>query len=67
MTAECPNCQGQGRMLMGVNYVSRDMATDAGEPAMEGMPMEDWAACPYCGGGGVVEIEGTPKGKDGTG
>ena len=52
ITNECELCGGSGevQVCIGIDYVSRDMATDAGEPAMEGMPMEqfDWERCPEC-------------------
>ena len=43
---ECPACNGSG--IEG--YVTRDMATDACEPTMEGMPMK----CPKCKGDGYI-------------
>lgn len=39
----CPDCRGERHVLLGeeevVGYVTADMASDAGEPDMEGMPM----------------------------
>lgn len=53
---ECPACGGQG-FWMATHYVTRDMASDACEPSMEGMAMEEKVPCDRCGGGGVVEAE----------
>ena len=55
---ECPECGGQGgtRVKELVGYVTHDMALDACEPSMEGMPMYDWVdyECPRCGGTGKI-------------
>ena len=45
----CKNCE-YGHVLIGVNYVSHEMALDAGEPAMEGMEEPEWGQCPCCHG-----------------
>lgn len=47
----CPACGGSGVCVTGgVEYVTRDMALDACEPAMEGMPIyQDTVECEYCG------------------
>ena len=50
---QCGECGGQGYWIA-THYVTRDMATDAGEPSMEGMPMEERVPCNRCGGGGVI-------------
>lgn len=51
----CADCGGSGEAVLG--YVTRDMATDAGEPSMEGMPVP--GQCPTCRGSG--DVIGTPK------
>lgn len=51
----CEACDGTGRQVLGEHFVTRDMASDAGEPAMEGMSMGlEYAACQQCSGEGVV-------------
>ena len=56
---ECPECEGQGgtRAEEIVGYVTHDMALDACEPSMEGMPIYDWVdyECERCGGTGKIE------------
>lgn len=47
----CERCGGSGAIEW-VEYVTHDMATDAGEPDMEGMPMPYSTECPDCGGSG---------------
>lgn len=48
----CRACGGGRRVLVPrTAYVSRDMAIDAGDLALEGMPMDDgeeWVDCPEC-------------------
>lgn len=48
----CSTCGGACRIeIRRVQYVSRDMATDAGAPEMEGMEIDDgteWIDCPDC-------------------
>lgn len=46
---QCPTCDGDGQVVVGEHRVTRDMASDAGEPSMEGAfhsyemgPCEDW-------------------------
>lgn len=54
----CEKCNGQGRVYWtDIHYVTRDMAIDAGEPSMEGMPMEEQRdeECPDCNGSGYTE------------
>jgi len=53
--AQCPVCQGQGGWAV-VNYVTADMASDAGEPEMVGMPMDDYVQCDVCVGGVYHEV-----------
>lgn len=52
-TATCPECGGSGGVLGG--YVTRDMAMDAGEPDMEGMPVP--TPCPTCDGHGNIHLD----------
>ena len=42
--AKCPNCDGSGgipHQISSKTYVTRDMATDAGDPALEGSLYSD--------------------------
>jgi hypothetical protein len=49
---ECKHCN-QGHIPVGENFVTQDMATDAGEPDMVGMSLGiEWDACDCCGGEG---------------
>jgi len=55
----CPDCQGEGRIPLGENYVTHDMAIDAGCPEMEGSSCGiEYGQCPRCQGGGLLEPEG---------
>lgn len=49
---DCERCGGSGAIqeCIGVHYVTADMAMDACEPSMEGMPIEEfgWVSCPDC-------------------
>lgn len=48
---DCDECENDGVVLDAPpTFVTRDMALDAGEPAMEGMPYTDatYAPCPAC-------------------
>jgi hypothetical protein len=48
--AACGACGGTGGFGGGVHYVTRDMATDAGEPQLEGQEIvEEPVECEYCG------------------
>jgi len=62
---DCPVCEGDGRIAIGENFVSHDMAIDAGEPSMEGRSMGiEYAKCEACHGEGWLfkrEKEGYPK------
>ena len=50
---DCPVCEGDGRIAIGENFVSHDMAIDAGEPSMEGRSMGiEYAKCEACYGKG---------------
>lgn len=58
---QCGACGGSGSVLYG--YVTRDMALDACEPSMEGMPLE--GRCPRCYGGVEVELCGPVEAEHG--
>ena len=60
---QCAKCGGDGQMIVGEHRVTRDMAIDAGEPAMEGS-FHSYATdrCDACGGSGHVEV--VPPGSD---
>lgn len=59
----CPLCCGRGSVTIHesvcIGMVSREMAQDAGEPGMEGMPMLDEheveSPCALCDGSGVQD------------
>lgn len=56
----CEACGGAGMVPMGEHFVTRDMALDAGEPAMEGLSCGvEFGPCEVCGGGGLVEGSST--------
>lgn len=47
----CLNCNNEGVYTTGgISYVTRDMALDACEPSMEGMPIEQFehVQCEFC-------------------
>lgn len=49
----CKACGGAGQVVVGEHYVTADMASDAGEPAMEGMSAgTEWGQCDVCNGTG---------------
>lgn len=51
----CPQCGGEGREIIGENFVSRDMASDAGYPEMEGMHHSyEYGECEACDGTGLI-------------
>lgn len=52
--AECPQCEGHGGYEETVGMVSKDMASDAGEPAMEGQAIVETTVCDFCNGAGEV-------------
>ena len=52
---QCPSCEGQGKITQ-YHEVTHDMAVDAGEPEMVGMPMPDETTCHVCGGTGMEEL-----------
>ena len=58
---ECPNCNGTGAVTVLIRqkqFVSRDMAHDAGFPEMEGSVYTDedfdYEPCPECCGNGFI-------------
>ena len=54
----CEMCRGNGRVPVGKLFVTPDMASDAGEPAMVGMSMGlEYGPCPACDGDGRVPVE----------
>lgn len=54
----CPDCEGGGAVALGVHYVSREMAVDAGDPSMEGQVAEvEYEPCPRCRGTGELQEE----------
>lgn len=52
----CPHCGGEGVIEVG-EYVTTDMANDAGEPSMAGERMSSRQQCSACGGAGCIEDE----------
>jgi hypothetical protein len=52
----CRACDGRGEHEI-ERYVTRDMACDACEPEMEGMPIPDHERCSECGGAGYIHDE----------
>lgn len=68
--AKCPNCDGSGvipHQVSSRQYVTRDMAIDAGDPALEGSLYTDdeWEAeqCQWCYEREQVLKEDSPDGK----
>lgn len=54
----CPDCHGEGQLIVGENFITHEMALDAGEPQMEGMHHSYvYDKCPRCEGGGLIEDE----------
>lgn len=50
----CPACGGSGQIPLGEHFVTRNMALDACEPAMEGMSCGiEYGPCEECDGTGV--------------
>ena len=57
----CPDCAGAGQLMAGEYYVTREMALDAGEPAMEGQLYSvEYVQCQRCEGRGTIEEEPKP-------
>ena len=50
----CQECGGSGE-LTDTHYVTRDMAIDAGDRSMEGMPIDDNYPCGNCNGTGYID------------
>lgn len=52
---QCETCGSGGVVPIGEHFVSHEMASDAGEPSMEGMSMGiEWGPCPNCSGCGEI-------------
>jgi hypothetical protein len=46
---KCDTCGGGGAVPVGEHFVTHDMASDAGDPAMEGASLGiEWGPCPDC-------------------
>lgn len=68
---QCPACEGSGHVILGVHYVSREMAIDGGDLNLEGQPQPEYGGCEMCGGAGKIQkchrcgsvhaVEGDPK------
>ena len=57
----CETCQGEGKIPIGEHLVTREMAHDAGDPALEGTLYEiEYAKCERCGGDGFIILPATP-------
>lgn len=53
----CSECQGEGKIPIGEHFVTREMAIDAGEPAMEGSHYAyEYEECTRCEGSGFQKI-----------
>lgn len=44
-----------------MHTVSREMASDAGEPDMQGQEIPEWGHCSRCHGAGVVTADAPPE------
>jgi DnaJ-class molecular chaperone len=52
----CQQCDGTGQVIIGENKISRDMATDAGAPQLEGQfHSYVYGVCPVCDGSGRIK------------
>ena len=50
LVEHCPYCDGTEHIAVNEHFVSLEMASDAGEPLMEGQSMGvEWTQCSYCG------------------
>ena len=49
----CSTCQGKGEVLLGVHIISKEMATDACEPSIEGQEAPEYGPCKDCKGTGI--------------
>ena len=63
----CPECEGRGQVVdryYPAEYVTADMASDAGDPAMAGMLYRDeewtWTGCERCKGTGSISVAVEP-------
>lgn len=52
----CPAACDNGHVVVGVDYVTRDMALDACDPALEGEPIPVLGPCLVCGGDGWILV-----------
>jgi len=51
---ECSHCQGNGRIIIGEHFVTREMALAAGIPELEGTHFDfEYGKCFECSGSGV--------------
>lgn len=51
----CPECDGEGEVVIGEYFVTREMAIDAGEPSMEGAHHSyQYGECEMCAGVGWI-------------
>jgi len=54
----CPQCGGDGRMVIGENLVTMDMARDAGDESLAGSHHSyEMGECSLCHGDGVVPVK----------
>ena len=54
-TKICEECGGAGKVIVGENIVTLDMAIDAGDRSMEGMHHSwEYEECPKCEGTGLL-------------
>lgn len=53
----CPDCEGVGEIYLGKNYVTLEMAIDAGDRSMAGQFYgHRYAPCDTCGGTGEIKV-----------
>ena len=51
----CSHCGGRGAIPIGELFVTREMALDAGFPALEGQSLGiEWDECDNCDGAGYI-------------
>lgn len=51
----CPDCQGEGKVVVGEYRVTHDMAIDAGDRSLEGaFHSYEYAPCDKCEGAGLT-------------
>jgi len=57
---QCPDCYGAGYIkIKASDYISHDMAIDAGDPRLEGQSIRflEKIICETCGGTGIIVTE----------